>query len=65
MFYNQDRKNVTQLVPNHIWKAIYENYKLKFLTFISQKEILKNRLQDTLKERQHNEEGVEKGYFAK
>jgi len=63
VFYNQDRKNVTQLIPNHVRKVVYETYKLKFLTSIFQKESLKNRLQDTLKELQANttnEEGVER-----
>jgi hypothetical protein len=63
MFYNQDRKNVTQLIPNHVWKVVYANYKLKFLTSIFQKESLKNRLQNTLKELKANttnEEGVER-----
>ncbi len=63
MFYNQDKKNVTQFVPNHVQKTIYVDYKSKFLTSIFQKESLKNRLQDTLKELQANttnEEGVER-----
>jgi len=50
MFYNQDRKNVTQLVPNNVWKVIYVDYKLKFPHFIFQEESLKDKLRDTLKE---------------
>jgi hypothetical protein len=37
-----------QLVPNHIQKVVYANYKLKFPTSIFQKESLKNILQYTL-----------------
>jgi hypothetical protein len=44
MFYGQDIKNVTQLVPNHVWKVIYVNYKLKFLDFVFQEESLKDKL---------------------
>jgi hypothetical protein len=28
MLYNQNTKNVTQLIPIHVWKVIYVNYKL-------------------------------------
>jgi hypothetical protein len=63
MFYNQDKKNVTQFVPNHVRKVVYVDYKLKFLTSIFQKESLKNKLEDTLKELKANttnEKGVER-----
>ncbi len=44
MFYNQDRKNVTQFTPNEVWKVVYIDYKLKYPNFTFQEDILKYRL---------------------
>ncbi len=30
MFYNQDKSNVTQLIPGQVWKAMYKDYKKQF-----------------------------------
>jgi hypothetical protein len=45
MFYSQDKKNVTQFVPNEVWKVVYTYYKLKYFDLTFQEGSLKSRLE--------------------
>ncbi len=50
MLYSWNRKNVTQLILNQVWKVVYQESKLQFLDFGLLEENFKDKLQDILKE---------------
>jgi hypothetical protein len=47
--YSKEKKNVTQLIPTFVWKAIYAKYRETYPNNIFQENTLKDRLQDALK----------------
>lgn len=63
MFYSWDRNNVTHLIPNQVWKVVYNDYKKQLLDFEFHFESLKDRLQECLKELKtntSNEQGMKR-----
>lgn len=48
--YSRHRKQVNQLIPSVVWKAIYAHYLKQFPESLFQEESLKDRLRDRLKE---------------
>ena len=61
--YSSGRTNVTQVVPGKVWKLMYEQFLREHPRSKFAEDMLKYRLQETLKElktRISNEEGSEK-----
>jgi len=44
MLYNRNKNNVTQLIPNQVWKVVYKDYKKQFPNSEFHLESLKDRL---------------------